>query len=149
MIGTDYVLGFMFSHDLDYVALILKVKPEWQIGKFNGIGGKVEIGRGETPIGAMVREFYEETGVITVESHWVKVAVGYFTGGRVFIFATNSDSIFEIKQTTPELPILFQAASISNSTNIIPNLKWWIPLCKSILLMPPEYRPIHLIEASL
>lgn len=46
---TIYVAGFLFGpmprHN--YVALIRKNKPDWQKGKLNGIGGKVEAG--ETP----------------------------------------------------------------------------------------------------
>jgi hypothetical protein len=38
----EYVCGFMFANDFTEVALIRKNKPEWQRGKLNGIGGKVE-----------------------------------------------------------------------------------------------------------
>lgn len=42
----EYVLGFAFTpKDLkgnQKVVLIEKLKPEWQKGKFNGIGGKLE-----------------------------------------------------------------------------------------------------------
>lgn len=64
---TKYVLGFAFD-DLHRVALILKDKPEWQKGKWNGIGGKVE--GDELDVEAMVREFREETGVVTTPSMW-------------------------------------------------------------------------------
>lgn len=57
---TNYVLGFAFSEDFKRIALIRKNKPEWQKGKLNGVGGKVEVG--ETPVMAMAREFQEETG---------------------------------------------------------------------------------------
>lgn len=61
-----YVVGFLFSNPEDQygdrrVALIRKAKPEWQKGRFNGIGGKIE--EGESPAEAMAREFREETGV--------------------------------------------------------------------------------------
>ncbi len=55
---TNYVVGFLFSADMESVALIEKQKPEWQRGFLNGIGGKVE--GGETPAAAMQREFGEE-----------------------------------------------------------------------------------------
>lgn len=63
-----YVVGFMFDRDLSRVSLIKKNKPEWQAGKFNGIGGKIE--EGETAIQAMVREFQEEAGVFIGEEDW-------------------------------------------------------------------------------
>jgi hypothetical protein len=37
---VKYVLGFMFDEELRNVALIRKIKPKWQEGKWNGIGGK-------------------------------------------------------------------------------------------------------------
>jgi 8-oxo-dGTP pyrophosphatase MutT (NUDIX family) len=38
----EYVLGFVFTHDLKKVLLILKNRPEWQAGNVNGIGGRME-----------------------------------------------------------------------------------------------------------
>ena len=55
-----YVAGFLFRAEGTEVALVQKQTPEWQKGKLNGIGGKVELG--ETPARAMQREFLEETG---------------------------------------------------------------------------------------
>lgn len=40
----EYVAGFLFSEDGEYVALVEKQKPEWQKGKYNAIGGKIEAG---------------------------------------------------------------------------------------------------------
>lgn len=54
-----YVLGIVTSPEND-VLLIRKTKPEWQAGRLNGIGGKIE--PAESPAFAMAREFYEETG---------------------------------------------------------------------------------------
>lgn len=65
---TPYVLGFAFDPELTYVALIRKTKPEWQAGKLNGIGGKVE--PSETFRQAMVREFFEETGSRVPSERW-------------------------------------------------------------------------------
>jgi len=39
---TKYVCGFLFDMAFKHVALINKVRPDWQKGKLNGIGGKVE-----------------------------------------------------------------------------------------------------------
>jgi 8-oxo-dGTP diphosphatase len=56
-----YVVGFAFGPHMNSVLLIEKTHPEWQKGKWNGIGGHIE--DGETPIVAMVREAHEETGI--------------------------------------------------------------------------------------
>ncbi len=37
-----YVLGFAFDEDYEWVALIKKNRPQWQAGKLNGVGGKIE-----------------------------------------------------------------------------------------------------------
>ena len=55
--GKGYVLGFMFSPDMERILLMRKNRPEFQAGKFNGIGGKIE--GTETPLQAMIREFEE------------------------------------------------------------------------------------------
>lgn len=52
------VVGFMFSHDQTRVVMVRKKNPEWQRGKLNGPGGKVELD--ETALDAMVREFSQE-----------------------------------------------------------------------------------------
>jgi 8-oxo-dGTP diphosphatase len=51
----EYVVGFLFNESLDQIALIRKEKPDWQRGKINGIGGKIE--ENESPEQAMRREF--------------------------------------------------------------------------------------------
>lgn len=64
-----YVCGFMFNADYSNVALVRKSKPNWQRGRLNGIGGKIE--KGETADVAMAREFFEETvGYQTSQTDW-------------------------------------------------------------------------------
>jgi 8-oxo-dGTP diphosphatase len=57
---TRYVLGFVFDSTCRRVLLLRKKYPEWQKGKLNGLGGKIEAD--ETPAAAMDREFREEAG---------------------------------------------------------------------------------------
>jgi ADP-ribose pyrophosphatase len=54
--------------DSECVALVKKKKPEWQLGKFNGIGGHVE--NNETIERANIREFYEETAYASSKFSW-------------------------------------------------------------------------------
>jgi 8-oxo-dGTP diphosphatase len=63
----NYTVGFLFNTDGDRVALIRKLRPEWQKGLLNGIGGHVE--SGETRLEAMHREFREETGLEGLDWH--------------------------------------------------------------------------------
>lgn len=61
-----YVVGIVIQND--DVVLIQKQKPSFLKGKWNFPGGHIEVG--ETPVEAIVREFYEETGVATSEFDW-------------------------------------------------------------------------------
>jgi 8-oxo-dGTP pyrophosphatase MutT (NUDIX family) len=63
-----YVNGFMINPETEEVLLIRKNRPDFQAGKWNGIGGKIE--PNESRNAAMVREFREETGVETNTSDW-------------------------------------------------------------------------------
>lgn len=56
--NKQFTIGICFSHDLKWVYLVRKRRPEWQAGKLNGIGGKVN--PGEDPAVAMRREAKEE-----------------------------------------------------------------------------------------
>lgn len=96
----SYCLGFAFNKD--YVVLIKKTRPDHLKGKLNGIGGKVE--KGELPIEAMVREFKEETGVLTGHTEWLEVTRGYANNFELIIFVMELDevSFSELKTTTDE-----------------------------------------------
>ncbi len=53
-----YVLGFAFDKH-DNVLLVQKTKPKWQMGLYNGIGGRIETWD-KSDADAMRREFKEE-----------------------------------------------------------------------------------------
>ena len=55
-----FTLGFTFSADGKYVYLMRKDHPDFQAGKLNGVGGKLE--PGETFADCMAREAVEESG---------------------------------------------------------------------------------------
>lgn len=68
---TRYVAGFLFRGpsipEAASVALVRKLRPDWQRGLWNGVGGKMEKGEGRTP--AMLREGLEEAG-IPIDTRW-------------------------------------------------------------------------------
>lgn len=120
-----YVLGFLFTEDRKNVVLIRKTKPEWQAGRYNGVGGKVE--EGETFKEAMIREFREETGCDF--NDWESFAVmrnsqfivdcfkGFAKGGETFQSMTE-----EIVKVIPVNDIL------TDQYQIISNLKWLVSM---------------------
>jgi|SRR5580700_9425572 8-oxo-dGTP diphosphatase len=111
----DYVMGLAFTPDpLPYtrVLMIEKLKPAWQAGKLNGVGGKIdhylEEGRGgtdyrrlETPLEAMVREFHEETGVLSDQRDWHLFCImhdGYFSH-QVYCYESREPRLYYDAQT--------------------------------------------------
>jgi len=96
-----YVLGFAFSEDLERVVLIEKNRgPACNIGKLNGIGGKIELG--ETSPDAMEREFLEETGVLIPYFLWNPR--GHFSGPgwQVEVFYVVTDLVAGVKTMEAE-----------------------------------------------
>lgn len=125
----DAVLGFLFSGGkLDpWVALIEKDHPEWQRGKCNGIGGAVE--PNETPLEAMVRECQEESGVLVPPDQWtLKVKVhSVNTGYLMWVYTARLANPEKLKDENTSEPCYWYAQL---PRNIVPNLKWLVPLCQ-------------------
>lgn len=125
-----YVCGFMFSPDRKQVLLINKLRPDWQNGKINGIGGKVEIG--ETPIEAMIREFSEETGKLTTVNDWrfvfsLSSDTAYTDNHKYKVFFFSSFLGFhDTFNKTDETVLIIDIKKLPN--NVLPNLNWIIPM---------------------
>lgn len=99
-----YSLGLMFSTDRSRVALIRKATPQWQAGKLNGVGGKAE--PGETARQAMVREFHEETGVLTEASSWQLFARLGSPHFEVHVFRCFDDRVDHCQTLTHEMVVV-------------------------------------------
>ena len=119
-----YVVGFLFSDDYRWVTLIKKSRPEWQAGKFNGVGGKVETG--EAVQDAMVREFQEETGVKTKWTDWKEFALLSSGSTSVYCFrAVSTKYVSFVKTTTDEMIMNILVKHILDSDapyETVPNL---------------------------
>lgn len=96
-----YCCGFMFDDEKRRVCLVRKNRPDWQRGLLNGVGGHIE--EGESALGAMVREFEEETGVDTHSFLWHHVCTLRFPDAEVeFFSAANSYYLDRVRTTTDE-----------------------------------------------
>jgi 8-oxo-dGTP diphosphatase len=110
----EYVLGFLFSEDKTHVGLVLKDHPDWQKGKLNGIGGKIE--PAETAHKAMIREFEEETGVHIEQ--WDLFAQMTFNndvlGGTAVVhcYKAFSKSVYKLEQQESELVVAYSLGLI-------------------------------------
>lgn len=87
----EYTLGFCFSSEREFVALIKKARPEWQAGKFNGIGGKVL--ENEFSLDCQIRKFEEETGVVTERTDWTLFATFGNDDFRVYCYRCFDNDI--------------------------------------------------------
>lgn len=129
---SEYCLGFAFSKSLDRVILIKKKKPEWQAGKLNGIGGKME--PMESSVGAMAREFMEETGLHVPERDWTRVGRLQFGDTAVHLFTAAIDWITSIpRRDCSEGRVAWIFWDGNTERPVIPNLRWIIPLCRCAL----------------
>lgn len=144
---VKYVCGFLFSRDGKYVVLIKKQRPEWQKGKLNGIGGKIE--EGESALSAMQREFKEEAGIVI--SNWTPFCVltgndaSYVPGGREFevhFFSRFSDEAYNARTMEDEEVSYCTTDPMPNS--VVPNLKWLIPLALERGLMAKVFDGINI-----
>ena len=126
-----YACGFLFSRDRRRVLLIRKRRPAWQAGKLNGLGGKIE--PGETPLQAMRREFREEAGVDLAEWQEVLTLSGGDDAGsgvawRGHFFRAFGDLDAPRAMTDEQLERHDAPPFAALPADVIPNLRWMIPL---------------------
>lgn len=136
----DMVVGFCYSNDLQHVLLILKNKPDWQVGFLNGVGGKIN--DKEKVKNAMVREFFEEAGVLTTRRDWEHCIKYAFTDNDeeqylVHFLAFLSDFSYDdmSKLTCPEnegeeLRVI--AVEDVGEYATIDNLQWLVPMLADV-----------------
>lgn len=130
-----YVLGFAFSPDKNEVLLIKKLKPEWQKGRFNGIGGKVELE--ETSYTAMVREFQEETGITITEEAWRHFCTMQGDGWMVMCYTTTAR--IHTAQTMEEEEVSIHGIDEIIHMNTISNVPWLIHLALDTSKIEPPF----------
>lgn len=121
-----YVAGFLMD-DHDRVVVVRKLRPRWQAGLLNGVGGKVE--DGETPHEAMRREFREEAG-LDLEG-WERFAVVVFDHCDVTFFrAFTTPDVLETVSSCTDEPIEVHQISglLAAGSGVVANLRWLLPL---------------------
>lgn len=123
----EYVCGFNFVRqepsDPWRVVLIKKLKPFWQSGLLNGVGGKIE--RGETSLAAMQREYLEETGD-AIQPVWHLFVTLVLEKAIVHFFKAHS---FETAaHTTTDEEVFVLDYNICRTRACISNLHWLLPM---------------------
>ena len=138
-----YVLGFAFDYKRQNVVLIHKEKPEWQAGKLNGVGGKFEK-EDKSIHDAMVREFFEETGVLTRKEDWTHYATMSFDndimggGAQIYVFRMRNDEIKDCSTYEQEVVEIIPLIEVY-SKPLMHNLHILIPLA-----LQKEFGFVHL-----
>ena len=136
------VVGLMFDKTGEDVVLINKRRPAWQSGKWNGPGGSIK--DRESHWDAMVREFYEETGVKTGIMDWTTAVILKGTNQQeqedwevFFLFAFNDQAVRNAKTQTDELIQIYFERTLPR--NLVAGLEWIIPLCRDVRLDPEGF----------
>jgi len=119
--ATLYSCGFLFD-PCGLVALIRKNRPDWQLGKLNGVGGHVEAG--ETFHDCMVREFKEEAGLLVPE--WKRFVNMRSPDWGVAFFHATVPHLGDVETKTDEPIVVVNAYQLPADT--VPNLQWLIPM---------------------
>lgn len=128
---TKATLGFIFSPNLEQVALIQKNRPSWQAGKLNGLGGKCE--KGETYTTCLSREVKEESALNIPRHSWQKLGNITWKEWRVAVFATRIEEtlVNTARSLTDEK--VFWVSTQQLPQNCMTNLHWLIPLARDVL----------------
>lgn len=143
-VKIHYVVGFCFMPDTPSkhnqfqgheVVLIRKNKPDWQRGKLNGVGGKVE--PGESPRAAMQREFEEEAGLLITA--WYEVVDMIFDDCVVHVFQARLGVTRNPVSKTDEQIEVWNVRDLLPYRNKIDNLNWLIPM--ALCCAPPHSVP--------
>lgn len=142
-----YVLGFAFTPN-GKVALIQKNRPEWQAGRFNGIGGHVE--DTESHVLAMAREFYEETGVPISQELWEYRGLMRGEDWVVHVFTVTDPSVSFVQSMTDEIVELLDVddLKIEDIVLTMANVKSLIHLCRVRADFPTDRFPMFELRYS-
>lgn len=132
-----FVIGIAVSKD--NIVLIRKNRPEWQAGRINFPGGKIEIN--EKPEDCIVREFKEETGVETIVSDWTLLGTIGRNGGiakyqfLAYIYYAESEKFNFAKTVESEEIMVIPRSQFLTDRELIkdylPNLLWFYHFSQS------------------
>ncbi len=140
-----FVIGFVFNHQQDEVLLVEKKRPDWQAGRWNGIGGKIEP-TDDSPLAAMQRESKEETGM---RLNWELTVIFTCPGGTCYVYKAidnlncgheNFCNKIHYEQIEDEVLECWPVNALPDL--ILENLKWLIPLCLSSCQFPLTFHDI-------
>jgi 8-oxo-dGTP pyrophosphatase MutT (NUDIX family) len=120
----EWCLGFCFNEVQNRVVVIKKNRgPEFLIGKWNAIGGRLK--KGEAPLIAMVREFREETGVRIPE--WSSFGKLEALEGVIHLFSITTDDAYDVETKEDELVDVIHFNAI-DFRECVANFRWLLQM---------------------
>lgn len=128
----EWVVGFLMDDAATRVVLIRKNRPEWQAGKLNGVGGKVE--QDDHALHhSMQREFREEAALDTRRHDWHRFASLTWEEGivhffRAFLPMLALDNCWTKTDERVEVHPIRLLAEPPVRDDVVPNLLWLVPL---------------------
>jgi 8-oxo-dGTP diphosphatase len=123
---TRYVVGFLLDPTLSKVVLIRKLRPEFQHGLLNGVGGHVE--DGESPDAAMEREFFEETGMRV--PGWVEF-LHLLSPDADLTFFRAVGNVHAVTTATDEEVGVYGVPDVMDRCDTLPNIRWIIQMART------------------
>lgn len=142
-----YVCGFAFGPAAKHVLLMRKKRPYWQMGNYNGIGGKIN--EGELPLEAMIREAREEVGFgglpgLLTWDHFLTLRGPRLTKQPAWVvyffrmFLTNMTDIHDAIRHAGHSKEQVMAFDVENMpSKRLDNLDWIVPLALDEHLVTP------------
>lgn len=123
----NYVIVFAENVVNKNFILVEKKKPDWQRGKLNLVGGKIELN--ENPAEAASRELKEETGIAAFDLEHMG-EIHCYNNEICYCYKAYVPNI-EIKSGDDEEEEFFWTNwdNVKNKSNLMLNLTLIIPLC--------------------
>jgi 8-oxo-dGTP diphosphatase len=137
--GTHYVVGFVFDFTTQTVLMLRKRRPDFQVGKLNGVGGKVEdvdtfnVTQFKSPAhNAMAREWLEEVhGPEILPEQWTEFCVVEDERGwKVTYFYAHAD-VHVCHERTDEMVEVVPFKHLCHF-EVLPNVLWLVPMALSL-----------------
>jgi|SRR5271157_3815458 len=128
IIKPRFVDGVMLDPTLSRVVVIRKLRPDWQAGLLNCVGGKIE--PGEAPLAAMNREFREETsvsGLLWIPYCDMKLKLN---DGELYCFYAIGN-VDKAHTVLDEDVLILPVAEVMDRCDTLPSLRWLIQMARS------------------
>lgn len=133
---NKYAVGFLFNADGDQVALIRKLRPDWQKGLLNGIGGHVE--EGESFLDAMNREFREEAGLDIEWQHYMTLYTTSPERAHLQFFVAVGDPRAAKSVTDEQIEVHF-IESLMTRDDVLDGLAWAVAMARMCCMAKGTY----------